>query len=122
MESARYHRHQAELCLEIARQMIDRQEADRLCAAAARHFAQAIELEKQTTAGKIEPSSSRSVARISKSGRRFGSAESAVEVKGLNEVVITHASLSVFLSRVNAAAVSSVHACSPGRRPLIPLR
>jgi hypothetical protein len=38
-----YHRHQAELCLEIARQMIDRQKADRLCAAAAQHLAQAIE-------------------------------------------------------------------------------
>ena len=46
MPTARYHRDQAELCLEMAGHMSDRQAADTLCAAAARHFAQAIELEK----------------------------------------------------------------------------
>jgi hypothetical protein len=48
MQSARYHCGQAELCLEMARQMSDRHAADILCAAAARHLTQAIELEKQT--------------------------------------------------------------------------
>jgi hypothetical protein len=47
MQTLRYHREQAELCLEMARQMSDRHAADVMCAAAARHFAQAIELEKQ---------------------------------------------------------------------------
>jgi hypothetical protein len=47
MRSVRCHREQAELCLEIARQMSDREAADPLCAAAARHFAQVIELEKR---------------------------------------------------------------------------
>jgi hypothetical protein len=47
MQSARYHCDQAELCLEMARQMSDPDAADILCAAAARHFAQAMELEKQ---------------------------------------------------------------------------
>jgi hypothetical protein len=47
MQSARYHRCQAELCLEMARLMSDRHAADALCAAAARHVAQAAELEKQ---------------------------------------------------------------------------
>jgi hypothetical protein len=47
MQSARYHSDQAELCLEMARLMSDRHAADILCAAAARHLTQAIELEKQ---------------------------------------------------------------------------
>jgi hypothetical protein len=46
MPTARYHREQAELCLEMAGHMSDRQAADDLCTAAARHFAEAIELEK----------------------------------------------------------------------------
>jgi hypothetical protein len=46
MPTARYHREQAELCLEMAGHMSDRQAADDLCSAAARHFAEAIELEK----------------------------------------------------------------------------
>jgi hypothetical protein len=47
MQSVRYHREQAELCLEMAHQMSDRDAADGLFAAAARHLAQAIELEKR---------------------------------------------------------------------------
>jgi hypothetical protein len=46
MQTARYHREHAELCLEMAGHMSDRQAADVLCMAAARHFAQAMELEK----------------------------------------------------------------------------
>jgi hypothetical protein len=46
MQTARYHREQAELCLEMARSMRDRRAADILRAAAVRHFEQAIELEK----------------------------------------------------------------------------
>jgi hypothetical protein len=53
MQSLRYHREQAELCLEMARQMSDRHAADVLCAAAARHFAQAIELEKQAATSAV---------------------------------------------------------------------
>src|SRR5580700_1407215 len=47
MQTARYHREQAELCLEMARSMSDRQAADTLCTAAARHFAEALEVEKR---------------------------------------------------------------------------
>jgi hypothetical protein len=47
MQTARYHREQAELCLEMARSMSDRQAADMLCTAAARHFAEALEVEKK---------------------------------------------------------------------------
>jgi len=47
MQTARYHREQAKLCVEMAGHMSDRQAADVLRAAAARHFEQAIELEKQ---------------------------------------------------------------------------
>jgi hypothetical protein len=47
MQTARYHREQAELCLEMARSMSDRQAADTLCQAAARHFAEALEVEKR---------------------------------------------------------------------------
>ena len=47
MQTARYHREHAELCLEMARSMSDREAAAVLCMAAARHFAHAIELEKQ---------------------------------------------------------------------------
>jgi hypothetical protein len=46
MMTARYHRDQAELCLEIAWQMSDRNASDMVRAAAVRHFAQAVELEK----------------------------------------------------------------------------
>ena len=46
MSTTRYHREQAELCLEMAGHMSDRQAADILFTAAARHFAQAMELEK----------------------------------------------------------------------------
>jgi hypothetical protein len=48
MTTARYHRDQAELCLEIASQMSDRNASDMVRAAAARHFAQAVDLEKLT--------------------------------------------------------------------------
>jgi len=47
MQSARYHCSQAELCLEMAHLMSDRYAADVLRTAAARHVAQAVELEKQ---------------------------------------------------------------------------
>jgi hypothetical protein len=47
MERARYHRDRAERCLEMAGHMSDRQAAEVLRAASARHFAQALELEKQ---------------------------------------------------------------------------
>ena len=47
MESTRYHRDQAELCLEMAGHMSDLLAADLIRKAAARHFAQALELEKQ---------------------------------------------------------------------------
>jgi hypothetical protein len=47
IQTARYHREQAELCLEMARSMSDRQAADMLCTVAARHFAEALEVEKQ---------------------------------------------------------------------------
>lgn len=47
MPTARYHREQAELCLEMAGHMSDRQAANAVCTAAARHFAEALELEKQ---------------------------------------------------------------------------
>ena len=46
MATARYHRDQAELCLEIACQMSDRNASDMVRAAAVRHFAQAVELEQ----------------------------------------------------------------------------
>jgi hypothetical protein len=46
MASARYHRGQAELCLEMARQISDRLAADALRAEAARHFDRATGLEK----------------------------------------------------------------------------
>jgi hypothetical protein len=46
MATARYHRGQAAICLEVARQMSDRNAADMLRATAVRHFEQAIELEK----------------------------------------------------------------------------
>jgi hypothetical protein len=46
MATARYHRDQAELCLEMARQMSAHTASDWFRAAAARHFDQAIELEK----------------------------------------------------------------------------
>jgi hypothetical protein len=46
MATARYHRDQAELCLEIASQMSDRNASDMVRAAAVRHFSQAIELEQ----------------------------------------------------------------------------
>jgi hypothetical protein len=46
MQTARYHRDHAELCLQMARGMSDPQAADVLRTAAARHFEQAIELEK----------------------------------------------------------------------------
>jgi hypothetical protein len=49
MQPARYHRERAELCLEIAGHMSDRQAADVLRTAAGRHFEQAIELEKGPT-------------------------------------------------------------------------
>jgi hypothetical protein len=47
MQPARYHRERAELCLEMAGHISDRQAADVLRTAAGRHFEQAIELEKQ---------------------------------------------------------------------------
>jgi len=46
MQTARYHRDHAELCLQMARSMSDPQAADVLRTAAARHFEQAIQLEK----------------------------------------------------------------------------
>ena len=46
MASARYHRDQAELCLEMARQISDRLAADALRAEAARQFDRATGLEK----------------------------------------------------------------------------
>ena len=46
MATARYHRDQAELCLEMARQMSDRNASDMFRATAVRHFEQAVELEK----------------------------------------------------------------------------
>jgi hypothetical protein len=55
MIKARYHRDQAELCREMARQMSDRNASDVLCAAAARHFARALELEKLgRSSGQVE--------------------------------------------------------------------
>lgn len=48
MQTARYHRERAELCLKMARSMSDRQAVEVLCVA--RHFGQAIELEKQVQA------------------------------------------------------------------------
>ena len=45
MRDARYLRAQAELCLEIARQMSDETTADNLRAEAARHHAEADEIE-----------------------------------------------------------------------------
>ena len=45
MRDARYLRAQAELCLEIARQVSDRRTADSLRAAAARYHAEAEEIE-----------------------------------------------------------------------------
>jgi hypothetical protein len=47
MESARYHRTQAELCLQMARHMSDPASANMLRANATRHFALATELENQ---------------------------------------------------------------------------
>jgi hypothetical protein len=47
MATARYHRDQAELCLDIARLLSDRNASDTLRASAVRHFEQAIELEKR---------------------------------------------------------------------------
>jgi hypothetical protein len=49
MQTARYHRDQAELCLQMARSMSDPQAANVLRASAARHFEQAIALEKGHT-------------------------------------------------------------------------
>jgi hypothetical protein len=46
MQTARYHREHAELCLEMARSISDRLAADMLCMVAARHFEEAIEVEK----------------------------------------------------------------------------
>jgi hypothetical protein len=46
MQTARYHREQAELCLAMARRMSDRLAAEMLCMVAGRHFEQAIEVEK----------------------------------------------------------------------------
>ena len=46
MATARYHREQGKLCLDIARLMSDRDAADRLRATAVRHFTQSVELEK----------------------------------------------------------------------------
>jgi hypothetical protein len=48
METPRYHREQAEDCLELARLMSDPHAASILRSAAARHFEQASELEKLT--------------------------------------------------------------------------
>ena len=45
MRDARYLRAQAELCLEIARQMSDRKAAQQLRADAARYYAEATEIE-----------------------------------------------------------------------------
>jgi hypothetical protein len=47
MESARYHRAHAELCLQMARHMSDPASANMLRANATRHFALATELENQ---------------------------------------------------------------------------
>jgi hypothetical protein len=49
MESARYHRVQAELCLEMARHLSNSFAAGLMRAAAARHFEQAVELEASST-------------------------------------------------------------------------
>lgn len=46
MNTARYHRDQAELCLDMARLMSDRNASDTLRARAVRHFEQAVEIEK----------------------------------------------------------------------------
>jgi hypothetical protein len=51
MSTARYHRDQATLCLDMASQMSDRNASDVIRAAAVRHFAQATELEKIDIAG-----------------------------------------------------------------------
>ena len=48
MQTARYFRDQAALCLEIAWQMSDPQAAENLRATAAQHSARAAELEKRT--------------------------------------------------------------------------
>jgi hypothetical protein len=50
MENARYHRAQAELCLEIARHLSDPAAAGLMRTAAARHFEQAVVLEALSTA------------------------------------------------------------------------
>jgi hypothetical protein len=50
VQSARYCRDQAALCLEMARQMSDPQAAENLRAAAAQHFARATELERTDAA------------------------------------------------------------------------
>jgi hypothetical protein len=50
MERARYHRDQAELCLEMARQISDPVAADLVREAAVRHSARAVEIEKSARA------------------------------------------------------------------------
>ncbi len=47
MQDARYFRSQAELCLEIAKQMSDLKAAENLGASAATYLARAVELETQ---------------------------------------------------------------------------
>jgi hypothetical protein len=47
VESAEYFRSQAELCLELACQMSDRKDIERLRITAARYFARASELESR---------------------------------------------------------------------------
>ena len=52
---ARYWREQAVLCMEIARQISDRQAADKMRATATEYFARAEELEKPTGRSGGEP-------------------------------------------------------------------
>ena len=48
MQSARYLRSQAELCLELAQQTSNRREAEHLRIAAADYFCRAVEAERQS--------------------------------------------------------------------------
>jgi hypothetical protein len=60
MRDARYLRAQAELCLEMARQMSDQRTRDNLRAEAARYLAEAAEIETgvKTTVAKAAPEQS----------------------------------------------------------------
>jgi hypothetical protein len=54
---ARYWREQAVLCMEIARQISDRQAADNMRATATEYFARAAELDKPSRSSEVQPDS-----------------------------------------------------------------